>query len=232
MASPGELIDAIAKATGSPRARVFSAHRYLREAGFITKGGRGTSAAKMTAKDAAHLLIATASVVDIKDSPKLIERPGSLVSPDGEWKLQFGKLPTFTDLPHDHSFAQAIEALIKSAAGGELQALADELEGSPGSLETDTMPSLNVLVSVLGPIPSGVIMIEQIEVDQSGDAVPHPDQFWERHRYDIRRTHPESGNLSFVDVARPAEMDADLKTVMTFSHRTLAAIGAVLSSDH
>src|SRR5690606_29464750 len=58
MATPGELIKAVADVLHVPEVTISSYYRSLREAGLVTKGGRGRSAAKMTAADAAHLLIA------------------------------------------------------------------------------------------------------------------------------------------------------------------------------
>lgn len=231
MASPGELIDAIATATGVPRARIFSAHRYLREAGFISQGGRGTSAAKMTARDAAHILIATASAKEVKDSPSLIERPGSLVSTAGKWKLDFLSFPPLEALPADHSFSDAIEALIIAAADGTLQMAAEAVEGGPVDLARDLAPVMNVRVAVLGPTPRGAILIEELLIDTEGNSWPHPDRHYERHFYGNRSVPPGGGNLAWMDVARPGEMDADLTTEMTFSHRTLAIVGGILSSD-
>lgn len=58
MATSGELIKTVAEITGHPEARVNTYFRSLREAGLVTKGGRGPSAAKMTSRDAATLLTA------------------------------------------------------------------------------------------------------------------------------------------------------------------------------
>src|SRR4051794_19839011 len=68
MASPGELIQCIAEAFGVAEVRVFQHDRNLAEAGFRSKGGRGTSAATMTSRDAAAILIAVAGSAAVKDS--------------------------------------------------------------------------------------------------------------------------------------------------------------------
>lgn len=72
MATPGELVHAIAEALGVPEPTVVVHDRNLVVAGLRTKGGRGRSAAKITANDAANLLIAVAGSTGynaaIKDS--------------------------------------------------------------------------------------------------------------------------------------------------------------------
>lgn len=69
MATPGELAKVVADTTGVPIARVISTHRYLRDAGLVAKGGRGTSAAAMHPRDAAVLLIGIAVGGEIKETP-------------------------------------------------------------------------------------------------------------------------------------------------------------------
>jgi hypothetical protein len=78
MASPGELIGIVADATGVDYARVFSVHRYLREAGQVTQGGRGSSAARMTFRDAANILIVLSTNTNVKDAAKVLATYGSL----------------------------------------------------------------------------------------------------------------------------------------------------------
>ncbi|MGV8832555.1 MAG: hypothetical protein ACOH2N_11305 [Devosia sp.] len=228
VASPGELIDLVSAMLGVPRPAVFSAHRYLRLAGFITQGGRGTSAAKMTPKDAANLLIAAASPGDLKDSPAFIERPGGLISPSRKWQLGYIAIPELAALAPDHAFVDALEALIAAATGGSLQRAAQELEGGPVDLVNDVAPSLNIEVTILGPLPRGSILIEQLFRDEEDGHSQHPDNH-ERHFYGNRPTKPGAGNLAWLDIARGAELDVDLRTQMTFTHRTIAAIGALLA---
>ena len=58
MATLSELVEVIAKVEGVDHARVGWIGRSLREAGLVTKRGRGTSAAQMEWSDAANMLIA------------------------------------------------------------------------------------------------------------------------------------------------------------------------------
>ncbi len=58
MATSGELVKMIAVETGYPEPTVAIVARKLREAGLLTKGGRGRSAAHMSPLDAARLVLA------------------------------------------------------------------------------------------------------------------------------------------------------------------------------
>src|SRR6516225_7202918 len=58
MATPGELVHAVAGALGISQATVVQYDRSLAAVGLRTKSGRGPSAAQVTSQDAANLLIA------------------------------------------------------------------------------------------------------------------------------------------------------------------------------
>ena len=58
MATPGQMVQTMADVLGMPAATVSQYDRQLAEAGLRTTGGRGPSAAKVGATDAANLLIA------------------------------------------------------------------------------------------------------------------------------------------------------------------------------
>ncbi|HEY5306097.1 MAG TPA: hypothetical protein VIJ52_05445 [Pseudolabrys sp.] len=68
MATSGQLVEAVSRATGFAEETVVVHMRNLREAGHIAIGGRGPSAAKMTARDAAKLLIAVHGSNYVKES--------------------------------------------------------------------------------------------------------------------------------------------------------------------
>ena len=60
MATPGQLVECVATALNVPQSTVVLYDRVLAESGLRSKGGRGKSAPKVTAEDAANLLIAIA----------------------------------------------------------------------------------------------------------------------------------------------------------------------------
>ena len=231
MASPGELIDIISAVTGIPRPRVFSGHRYLREAHLVTQGGRGPSAAKMSARDAAHILIAACSSAEIKDSASAIERPGGLVSAAGQWRPSVLSIPELLELPANHSFADALEALIASASSGTLQRAFMEMEQGQVDLIHDPSPATNIEVTIYGPTPRGAILLEKLVTDEQGAGHRNQENS-DRHFYGNLRAEPGSGDLAWYDISTPRELDSDLQTSATFSHRTIAAIGKLLARSN
>jgi hypothetical protein len=74
MAVLSELVQAIALCEGIDQERVAAIARAVREAGLIATHGRGTSAARMTAKDAANLLIAANTAETARSAPEAVRR--------------------------------------------------------------------------------------------------------------------------------------------------------------
>jgi len=109
MATPGELIKLIGAVTEVPEATVTQHDRTLFLAGLRTRGGRGTSAAKVTARDAANLLTAVLASEQVKDSAETVLRYAAALE-----QHKF-KLPILDTLPKEHSFIDALEALITMA---------------------------------------------------------------------------------------------------------------------
>lgn len=88
MATSGELIKTVAQITGHPEARVVTYFRSLREAGLVTKSGRGPSAAHMTPRDAATLLTALlGSRFDNEAAAKIARDFDSVVATHGAHRL-------------------------------------------------------------------------------------------------------------------------------------------------
>lgn len=121
MATPGELVKAIALATGTPEHTVTTHDRSLVAAGLRTKGGRGTSAAKVTARDAAHILVALLGSEKVQDSVETVLRYSDTVEHHTWNSKRFPKEyqpldgPVFGDLPENHCFLDALEKLIGMA---------------------------------------------------------------------------------------------------------------------
>ena len=68
MATSGQLVEAVGEAIGFAAETVVVHMRNLREAGLVDIRGRGRSAAKMTARDAARLLMAVSGTIHVKES--------------------------------------------------------------------------------------------------------------------------------------------------------------------
>lgn len=72
MATLSELVDAIAAVEGIDPATVILIGRYVREAGLISTGGRGPSAAAMGLSDAANLLIGVNATTTAAESARTV----------------------------------------------------------------------------------------------------------------------------------------------------------------
>jgi hypothetical protein len=142
--------------------------------------------------------------------------------------MGFLAIPELATLSADHSFADAVEALLMSVISGSMQKAAETLEGGPVDLLHDVSPAINIEVTILGPLPRASILIEELVTDEDGRRYRYKDHF-KRLFYSARRSPPASGNLASVDVARHGELDSDLRTEMTFTHRTLVTVGALLA---
>lgn len=69
MATSGEMVLCIAEAMALPKATVTNYHRVLRDAGLVTKGGRGRSATHMKDQDVARLLITIMGSDCLEEAP-------------------------------------------------------------------------------------------------------------------------------------------------------------------
>jgi hypothetical protein len=167
MATPGQLVKCIAEALSIPEPTVVQYDRLLAENGMRSKGGRGTSAAKVTPVDAANLLIA------ILGSPVA----GASIKPAIEVCKTYGRLPvklggnsqtlkmsrklgfsTVAKLSPSHTLRDGLAALIEGACVGEsLIISAEDEEGGPL-----TGPDNDWFVGITldGPTPWAQIIID------------------------------------------------------------------------
>jgi hypothetical protein len=135
MASPGELVKVIASALGEDDATVMQHDRNLLIAGLRTKGGRGRSAAKVTAHDAAILLTSVLGSHRVRDGVDTVRRYLQTQERYAYWHQYFPErikgtakanvwenfnIPELAALPLKHTFIDAITALITLAAQGRL----------------------------------------------------------------------------------------------------------------
>jgi hypothetical protein len=132
MATPGQLVEAMAVSLGIPVATVIQYDRQLAESGLRTKWGRGPSAAAVTSRDAANLLIAIAASPlagpTVKEAVRTCEAYGSLKALQrASWIDKFPKfgLPTLASLPPSHSLGEALSVLIDGAGKGEIFQIPD-----------------------------------------------------------------------------------------------------------
>jgi hypothetical protein len=152
VASSGKLARDFAEALGVPAATGTTVMKALREAGMVTMRGRGTSAANMTRRDAAILLVATASgavssrlseVTDFLLKMPVVLRPPRAA---GFESLRASVISTFAALPEKHTFADALMALLESSWGEDVR---DE-EGNERGPVLDPLRSPQSLAITIG----------------------------------------------------------------------------------
>ena len=150
MATPGQLVQVMANVLGIAKATVVQYDRVLAENGLRSMRGRGTSAAKMTSRDAANLLTAIGGSYPLglsaKNAVEICKKFSALISVGpAEAKSEVAKfgLEILATLPDGHSFEKALSALIESA-------------GEPGFSAGD---DAGVWVQFGGPIPSTQIVV-------------------------------------------------------------------------
>jgi hypothetical protein len=158
MASPGELVAVMADTLGVPRVTVVQYDRVLAENGLRSSGGRGLSAAKLTAADAANLLIAIMgspiSGAAIKDAAQICKLYAALRNEKtigARINVRSHELKGLADLPATHSLQNALVALIEGAMD------ADTSSTEKPSARSDKDQLLNVQLN--GPLPWAQIAV-------------------------------------------------------------------------
>ncbi|MEJ0096224.1 MAG: hypothetical protein WDN46_23250 [Methylocella sp.] len=202
----------MADVLGIPAKTVAQYDRLLAEAGLRTVSGRGTSAAKVTATDAANLLIAVLgspiSGPSIKAAKLTCETFSSLRTDDysepGKFR-RFGLL-SLAALPKKHTFREALAALIQGASHGELFLISDR---DDKLTEDDYLFGVEVRI----PGPWGAI-----SVDSVGDG--DPSDISSLHYYADRELAPEQYEGATSDLGLQREI----------SYRTLRVLGNLIAS--
>jgi hypothetical protein len=111
MAVSTQLGKCVAEVLGVPETSTASHVRNLREAGLLSKTGRGVTAAQMSTRDAAHLLIATAASLNVKDSADTVS-----IFSKTESRYATPWFARDAGLDSDHGFTDALVALLDLVA--------------------------------------------------------------------------------------------------------------------
>src|SRR5664280_2654063 len=118
MAFSTKLATSVADLFGMSETKVNNAHRYLREAGMVSKSGRGISAAQMTVDDCVTLLAAMMGSEHINDSVKAAGKVLALrVGRDSAFKEASWRLLSDLHLESDHNFKSALLRLFEITSG-------------------------------------------------------------------------------------------------------------------
>lgn len=156
MATPGELVREMAAAFGVSEATVAVHDRNLAVAGLRTKLGRGTSAAQMTPRDAAHLTVAIMGSAEVRDSVIAVQRYTAVRAERHITKVQNKKssvpqIPELFALEDGHSFTEALEAIYAAVISGSFRrAFEKKVEGVPDHRHHNSLDQLQIDVHAPG----------------------------------------------------------------------------------
>jgi hypothetical protein len=115
MATLSELVETIADAEGMDASTVALIARYIREAGLITTGGRGPSAARMSVSDATNLLIGVNATTNASEAANVVRRYRDLES------YQVRSLADSRPVQKYGMLGEAIGQLIEATGAGEIR---------------------------------------------------------------------------------------------------------------
>lgn len=112
----------------------------------------------MTPRDAINLLIAAAGSSRVKDSVRLVQQHGACRTEGKSWDLSFDGLPELRVLGAQHTFADALEALLHGALTGSVDVATGYLNQgvSSGALYP---PALAIEVEIREPFAQADITV-------------------------------------------------------------------------
>jgi len=164
MAIANELAERLAELSEKPVTVAINHLRNLRDAGFITKAGRGASAAAMTIGDAVMLILAMAGTERLKDSADVAKVLSSLrcVGRSQIWQRKEYREPlSVLPLDDNHSLAEALHSLFEiSAVAIGLETENVSKSGILWRVESSRVPDIRVSIVINYPTFSASISIE------------------------------------------------------------------------
>ena len=234
MATPGELVKALATVLGVPEATVVQYDRQLAEAGMRSKSGRGRSAAHVTPRDATNLLIAIAaspvSGPSVKEASNTCKAYASLTFRAEDSLQRFSELglPALDQLPPTHTLGEAISLLIARAAAGE----------EIGNVADHQFEKRSLSISFFGPQPAAEIYgyaLVELKIIRSTSTVGHES----RSEHAFFRYSSAQAALSGIPgfrfermLAQPSDHFGDLGQVRMVTSRTIQSLGKLLGKPN
>lgn len=228
MATPGQFVEVMAEALGVPEPTVVVHDRNLVVAGLRSKGGRGRSAAQVTERDAAHLLTAILASAQVRDSVDSVKRYSKTKphrhtsSADGYKKARIKEL---AQLPADHSFVDALEALIAAAASGTLAKAIDAARPEVGGKKIPA-PAL-IEVAALTPGTIGDIRIAGL-----GDRLSANVRYAQPTPWDASDKPTQRDVAAWEARIKKQHPRTDLEQYRRVSARTIYKLGEVLAGKN
>lgn len=222
MATPKQLVSVVAKVTGVHEGTVILHDRNLLVAGLRTEAQRGRGRSSASFRDATNLLIAVVGTSNVKDSAYPIQNHGRMMSYEGKWELEFFSIPELISLGPDHTFADAVEALLQSAASGTLQTAYNKAaDGQLVDIESEINLPVQIEITLHDPFVWSSIEITEMDYSNPDDGYRGT---VEKKSYGRAK---REDNLSF-DPPLDLTDHGDLRHMHTITHKTLAAVGNAL----
>jgi hypothetical protein len=229
VASPGQLVCKVSELLGISEATIVQHDRNLVVAGLRSKSGRGPSAARMTARDAAHLLVAVLGSHHLKDSVRSVRGyRETRLSEYMSTGYQHSSIAALTSLPPDHSYVDAVEALVAAAADGSLgRAMYDAIDEIQG--EKIGVPPI-IKISVQSPHQVGDISLGGGDIGIARPGLYGYGRYalldpWSKHQ---GRDIPVGELEAWRQKAEEYHVDTDLTQVRQITAKTILAVGELL----
>jgi len=139
--TPGQLVKATAIALDIPEETIVQHDRNLAVAGLRTTGGRGRNAPAVTHRDAARLIAGVLGSVKVKDCASVVQQ----LEQTRLFSNMTGYVPLpcswFSELPDNHSFIDALTAIIESGDNPQMIENFPEFARRLGNLEIQSTRS-------------------------------------------------------------------------------------------
>jgi hypothetical protein len=205
MATPRQLVETVAEVLGVSVATVIVHDRNLSTAPvpLRTVAGRGRAAAKITAVDAANLLIAVAASESVKNSVWTVLTYGGLRHTFRSTSSGLGSttptgIRSVDALPNSHTFGEFLAALIDAVAANELRP-----------------KEFNSTIRFEGPRPSADL------------EWTFPDTR-EKERKELKELRGEHMGYELKPKTKWSGESGDLFRTTEFSERTILRVGAIV----
>ena len=231
MASPTQLIEAVANALNVPKVTIFQHDRFLVTAGYRKVSGRGR-AAKVTPQDASALLIVVAaspiSGPTVKASVASFESYNCLFASDSDTQeaTSWAALKILQDLPKGHTLHEAISAIIVLLARGLPAHGGDIFENVP-TLVAQGPYDLDFAISFEAPLPMARIRIYANIYDPHSDQPERAEQMTSEILYRPTASMMASYLDDQSEIFPGVHVISDFKQVRSFGIFTLQKIARI-----
>jgi hypothetical protein len=229
MATPGQLVRVLAGALGMPEATLAQHDRNLVVAGLRSKRGRGWAAPSVTPRDLAHLLTAVLGSAQVKESVASVRRYSDTRPYAARSSVSlFARvgIDELALLPRDHSFVDALEALLVAASTGSL---ARSLAKEASRLKIDKAGVLPLIeVAALTPGTSADIRIAGVRRGATASVNYAPPSPWDRPG--ARRPGKREID-AWEERVKRHRAETDLEQYRRISARTILSAAQALMAD-